>query len=138
MRVEYLEPTPTGRFRLLGYFALSVLVLALGQLALFPFIDTLPRCESLGWTKVVLLAEGVFCAAWGLWLIWSAWQTIHFRQYPHPGADVFFRTRVFRGWWLVADVLGRMTVLLLLCWLAIKFGPFILQVVRAASIRCAA
>jgi len=137
MKVEYLEPTPTGRARLLAYLVLSVLVLVIGQFVLFPFINSLVPCEGLGWTKVVLLGEGAFFAAWAFWLIWSAWKTIHFQQYPHPGADVYFRTRVFRGWWLVADVIGRMTVLILLGWLAVKVVPLVVHVVHAASIRCA-
>jgi len=138
MKVEYLEPTTNGRIRLIGFLVLCVLVLTVGRRVLFPFIDSLPPCESLGWTKLVLLGEVAFIAAWALWLFWSAWKTIRFRQVPHPGADVFFRTRVLRGWWLVADVLWRMTVFLLLGWLAMKFGPFVMQVVRGVSARCAA
>ena len=138
MTVEYLEPTPNGRIRLIAYLVVCVLALTLGRLVLFPFIDSLPSCEGFGWTKLVLLGEGGFLVAWALWLIWSAWNTIRFRQVPHPGADVFFRTRVYRGWWLVADVVARITMFLLLGWLAIKFGPFMLQVVYGASVRCAA
>jgi len=138
MTVEYLEPTTNGRIRLIGYLVLCVLMFTVGRWLLFPFIDSLPPCERLGWTKLVLLGEAAFLTAWALWLIWSAWKTVRFRQVPHPGADVFFRTRVHRGWWLVADILGRMTVFLLLGWLAIKFGPFMMQVVRGVSAGCAA
>jgi hypothetical protein len=135
---EYIEPTSAGRLRLLAIFALWALVFAIGQFVPFPYVDSLPPCESIAWTKALLLSGSLLYAGVALWVIWPAWQTGHSRQYPHPGADVFFRSRVVRGWRVAAYVAARLTTFLLLGWLAIKLGPLVVQGISAASMRCAA
>jgi hypothetical protein len=87
---EYIEPTPAGRIRLLAFFALWTVVIVAGQFVLFPYVDSLPRCETVGWNKTMLLIGSLLYAGVAIWVIWPTWKTSHFRQYPYPGADVFF------------------------------------------------
>jgi hypothetical protein len=135
---EYIEPTPAGRFRLLAIVVLCTLVIAVGQFAVFPYVDSLPLCESVGWKKAMLLSGGLLYAGVAMWVIWPTWKTIQFRQYPHPDADVFFQSRVVRGWQVTAYVTARLTIFLLLVWLAVKIGPLVVQGLSATSMRCAA
>jgi hypothetical protein len=138
MRVEYIEPTPAARARILAFLVLGALVITVGQFVLFPYVYSLPLCESVGWTKAVLFSGSVLYLGVAVWVFWPAWKTIRFRQYPHPRADVFFRTRVVRGWRIAVYVTARLIILLVLGWLGIKIVPLVVQAVRAASIRCAA
>jgi hypothetical protein len=135
---EYIEPTPAGRLRLLAIVAVCTLMIAVGQLLLVPYVDSLPLCESVGWKKAMLLSGTLLYAGVALWVIWPAWKTIQFQQYPHPGADVFFQSRIVRGWQVAAYVTARLTTFLLLVWLAIKIGPLVVQSISVASMRCAA
>ena len=138
MHAEYIEPTAAARARILAFLVLGALVIAVGQFVLFPYVYSLPLCESVGWSKALLSGGIVLCAGVAVWLIWPAWKTFHFRQYPYPGADVFFRTRVIRGWRVAAYIVVRLTTFFLLSWLAINIVPLVVHAIRAASTRCAA
>jgi hypothetical protein len=136
MPIEYIEPTPSARTRILITLGVLVLVVAIGQFAIFPFVNSLPPCDSLVWNKRILVAEMVVFILFALWQRRSIWRVVRARQWPLPGADVYFRTRIYRGWRLAAVICGLAAWPILVIWLTIQFGPMLFRVLVES--RCAA
>lgn len=136
MATEYLEPTPSARTRILVVLGILVIVFAIGQFAIFPFVESLPPCERLAWNKRILVAEMVGFIAFALWQLRSIWQVVRARQWPLPGANVYFRIRIYRGWRLMTAIGALAAWPILVLWIAIQFGPTLFRVL--IETRCAA
>ena len=138
MAIEYLEPTTSARIRRLAGLGLCALVLVIGEFIVFPYVRSMSPCDAHSWNKGILLGEAVFFVAVALWLVHRMWKTIRFRQFPPPGTDVFFRTRIYRGPWLAAVIGTQVAVLFALGWFAVELVPPMAKVVHSVSIHCAA
>lgn len=107
MEVEYIYPTRSSRLRVLGGVLLPAAVVAGGYVlaqAYTDYVAPLEVCDQVPWARLALLLLGlvVLVPTWVYGRM--AWGVYAHRQFPPPGAAVFFKTKVHRG--LYAAVQG--------------------------------
>jgi len=136
MVAEFIEPSAIGRRRILVGLSVAGLSFAAIYFGLFAYIKSLPACEGLNWSKAVLIGEAVFFCAIAVWLIRDIWRIIRSGQHPAPGANVFFRPRIVRGWRLALEIGSRAIVVGLLAWSVIEFAPMVEVYATKASAEC--
>lgn len=99
---EFIEPTREGRRLLLLQIALAIAVgLAMRfwlMPALFAHINSLPRCEQAHWLWWCVVGISVIPVFIAFWSIPVTIRIFRHEQWPLPGAQVFRRTRIQRGW----------------------------------------
>lgn len=124
---DHIQPTRSMRLRLLALwlpmFLGLPLLFAAGVQAYLRHVVPMPLCDQLPWMQLIvamvclaLLGAAVFIGSW-------AWRVAKSGQFPPPGARVFFRTRIQRGWlaWTqaasgAAISLGLFWLVLWVCW----------------------
>lgn len=100
-QTEYVESTRGIRVRLLAIWlgaTASVPLLGAATRAYNRHVAPLPICEQLPWMRLSVVVVSLLFLLVAGWMASYAWRVRGSGRVPPPGAWVFFRTRVHRGW----------------------------------------
>jgi hypothetical protein len=136
MGADYIEPTASGRIRILTKISAVVLILGVSSFGLRVYEHALPRCDAIKWIRGEVIAVIFIWLCFTLLVARNGWRAVRAGRWPADGADVFFRQKVLRGWrvWLVpVDAIG----LLALCVYSVAiFGPLFMSLLDRAANGC--
>ncbi len=101
MAVEYLVPTRKQRIRLLIRIILTIILALAIKLAIpyyVSFVSEKSLCEQVLWLRYTLSILFLIGIAIIYRLVKSGYLLLINNQFPLQGTDVFFRTKIVRGW----------------------------------------
>ncbi len=107
MDTEYIHPTKGTRIRVIAHLLAVIACLmgaGVGMTAYSTHVAPMAVCDQVPWLRFALALLGVLILVPALTFGRTAWNVYVHRQFPAPGASVFFRTKVQRG--LLAAVQG--------------------------------
>lgn len=117
---------PTSRKRLIAFG--KVLLPPLGGAALFLTARLYDRhaadltlCEQLPWMWFVVVMVTTVMAGFACLCGRIAFRIWRYGQYPAPGTSVFFRTRVYTGWWAQTNAIAYAMMSLLFAAFLVAF-----------------
>ena len=67
------------------------------------FVKALPPCEQVPWWRTILIVVATPFFFVVALMIWDGYRALHFRQWPVPGAFVWWRTKIKRGAWVLVQ-----------------------------------
>ena len=100
MHAEFIEPTTSGRVRIVTIWVLAMLCSVAIDVfwpRLMQFVRALPLCEQVPWMRGLFLFLVAFVISIPVVLASHGRRILQFRQLPLPGTLVFRRTKVKRG-----------------------------------------
>lgn len=120
MNEEYIYPTKSSRIRVLAIWLVVFAAFAVASVAARAFLQyvaPLPPCDQLVSSRLVLLSAGLTALAPALIFARTAWLAYLHRQFPPPGASVFFRTKIQRGLLALLQGVSALTISVAFLWL---------------------
>ena len=137
MSPKYIEPTTTtGRVRIAMPLAGAVLLYLVLYFSIPRYMRTLPACDAILWLKAVAFAFVLVSTAICLALLRSIWRGLRAGQWPLPGSDVLFRTKVVTGWRLGLEAAGRASFVGIVVWMLTMTIPPTIQLLEKATNVC--
>ena len=101
-QAQFIEPTPTGRRKIvamiLGALVAAMVIKLWLSPAYFRYIDGLSVCDQLPWLRGTLISAMVIpLVVAAVWAVPTALKLLRHGQSPLPGTLVFVRTPIQRG-----------------------------------------